>query len=372
LDRDYSVRPYRRGDEEEIVDLLQSAFDGWPNFDLGCSPLEHWRWKYQDNVLKSVITLGVSGNRVIGARHSYFARIKIGGESFFSKYSADAAVHPEFRGMGVLYKMRDLSNELSVRAGARYIYYVSSNPILIRSWMRRRPPFPHRLLNLVRIRDVDEQLKVMPVKNAWLMRLGFYTLKSLNNFRNIFSGSRPSRPGLNIDVAGNFDSRIDEFWERVSDHHEFIVERSRDYLNWRYCDSRGGGFIVKQAEEDGRIVGFIVLRVNRIQFEYPVGFIVDLLTLPGRVDVADSLVGDAVEHFDSQNINLINYLVVKSHPYEKMMKRHGFLDSRVKPHLFYRSYGEEDEIGKIRTAPADKVHFAYGDIDSLPVEMPAG
>ncbi len=349
--------------------LLQSVFDGWPNFDLGCSALEHWRWKYRDNVLSSVITLGVSENRVIGARHSYFIRIKIGEESFFSKYSADAAVDPEFRKMGVLNEMRDLSNELSVRAGARYIYYVSSNPILIRSWMRRRPPFPHGILNLVRVRDIGEQLKVMPVKNAWLMRLGFYMLKLFNGLRNIF-GSPPSRPVLNIDVVSSFDGRMDEFWGRVSEHHGFIVERSRGYLNWRYCDSRGGDFIVKQAEEGGRILGFIVLRVNRIRADYPVGFIVDLLTLPGRLDVADALVGDAVEYFDGQSINLVNFLVVKNHPYEKMMKRHGFLDSRVKPHLFYRSYGEEDEIGKIGTAPADRIHFAYGDIDSLPVEMP--
>jgi len=52
------------------------------------------------------------------------------------------------------------------------------------------------------------------------------------------------------------------------------------------------------------------------------------------------------------------------------MKRHGFLDSRIKLHLFYRSYGKEDEIGKLKTVSVDKIHFAYGDIDSLLVEMP--
>lgn len=352
------------------MNLLQSAFDGWPNFDIICSPLEHWRWKYQDNLLGSVVTLGVWEDKIIGARHSFLIRIKIGEKSFFCKYSADTAVHPDFRNMGVQKKMVELSNELSVRAGARYIYYVSSNPILIRSWMRRRPPFPHGISNLVRIRDVDKQLKAMPVKNVWFIRLSLNALKFFNKIKNMFGRSQTSRHELDINEVSNFDSRIDEFWGKVSDHYKFIVERNRDYLNWRYCNYGGGEFIVKQAEEDGHILGFIVLRVNRLRPNYPVGFIVDLLTLPGRLDVADSLIGNAVQYFDSHNINLINFMVVRNNPYEGVMKEHGFLDSRIKIHLFYRSYGKEDEMGKLKTVPADNIHFAYGDIDSLPVEMP--
>jgi len=203
--------------------------------------------------------------------------------------------------------MRDLSNELSVRAGARYIYYVSYNPIMIKSWMRRRPPFPHKISNLVRIRDINKQLKVMMIKNAWFMRLGFYTLKFFNNIKNMLGSSQPSRHDLNISGVSNFSSHINEFWESVSDHYKFIIERTRDYLNWRYCNSRGGDFIVKQAKEDGHILGFIVLGVNRLRLNYPIGFIVDLLTLPSRLDVADALIGNAIKYFDSQNINLINF-----------------------------------------------------------------
>jgi len=41
--KDYIVRPYRSGDEEEIVEFLQLVFEGWPKFDLSCTPLEHWK-----------------------------------------------------------------------------------------------------------------------------------------------------------------------------------------------------------------------------------------------------------------------------------------------------------------------------------------
>ncbi len=55
-----------------------------------------------------------------------------------------------------------------------------------------------------------------------------------------------------------------------------------EYLNWRYSDRRGGDYILKEAIEGERALGYVVLRVNGYQEKYPVGYIVDLLALPGR------------------------------------------------------------------------------------------
>ncbi len=49
------------------------------------------------------------------------------------------------------------------------------------------------------------------------------------------------------------------------------MERNRDYLNWRYCDPRAGGFLVTQAEENGRLVGFSAPKINHYDPNYPVG-----------------------------------------------------------------------------------------------------
>lgn len=153
------------------------------------------------------------------------------------------------------------------------------------------------------------------------------------------------------------------FWEEISGHYDFIVERRMDYLNWRYCDQRGGSYIVKQAENNGRVVGYIVLRIDRYRDDYPVGTIVDLVTLPSRLDVAHILVADAINFFDEQEINSCRYLVAKNHPYEGILKRYGFLDGRSKVHLFYVSLGEEEELEKLSTSQAARIHFTYGDTD---------
>jgi hypothetical protein len=188
--------------------------------------------------------------------------------------------------------------------------------------------------------------------------------KLLNDLRNVLRPSESTKQDLVIVQVDDFDERIDDFWEEISNHYEFIVERRRDYLNWRYCDPRAGNFIVKQAEKDGRILGYSVLKINKIRNAYPVGFIIDVLALPNRLDVVDALAADAIKYFDSSDINIISCLILKNNPYRLIFNQYGFLDSRINVHLFYTNYGSNDELKKPRAS--SKMHFTYGDIDSLP------
>ena len=174
----------------------------------------------------------------------------------------------------------------------------------------------------------------------------------------------------NLDEIYKKGEKWEEFWDEISKHYDFIVEKRRDYLNWRYCDPRCGDFIVKIAEYKKEIVGYSVLRINRYLREYPIGYIVDLLTLPNRLDVSEALAADAISYFDSNGVNIINYQVVKNHPHEQILKKQGFLNSRIKIHLFYNPLGNVDEISKLRNSPQNRIYVSWGDHDVLPVRMP--
>ena len=67
MDDSITIRQYQEGDEKEIVELLRLAFNGWPNFDLPCTPLEHWQWKYKDNPQNKIIaSIAESEGRIVG------------------------------------------------------------------------------------------------------------------------------------------------------------------------------------------------------------------------------------------------------------------------------------------------------------------
>ena len=373
--KSFSVRPFRKGDEEEIVQLLQRVFDGWPRFDLGCSPVEHWRWKYIDNPLRgNVVTLAESGGEIIGVRHSLLKEILVNNSPFLWKYSADAAVDPAFRNMGVSKRMVELSRVLSKQVEVDYVYYVyyvSSNPIMVEHWLRtKRNPFPHDVSNLVWIQDIDRQMSAMPIDFAGFYKLGFKAVRSLNQMSNLLRKSVHPIHDLEIHKIDRFDERANAFWNDIRPHYRFISKRDVEYLNWRYCDLRAGDFVVKQAEWDEKILGYIILSLNRYQEDYPVGYIVDLLALPERLDVTDALARDALTFFSERGVNIVNCQVVRGHPYEGALKGSGFVDSRIRLHLFYRSYGPTDLVRDLDSTPPEELHFMYGDIDSLPSTLP--
>lgn len=129
-------------------------------------------------------------------------------------------------------------------------------------------------------------------------------------------------------------------------------------------------FIVRLAMKGENIIGYCVLRINRHRKDYPIGFIVDLLTIPERLDVADALVAEAVQYFDEHDTNLVVAMVAKHHPNERTLSRFGFLDIRIGLHMFYWVDGLEHEMAALKMISGDNIHFSYGDIDSLPTDMP--
>lgn len=371
MSKDYTVRPYKPGDEEGIVQLLDLVFNGWPRLDLSYSPIEFWRWKYKDNPLKrNNIVVCTSEDKIIGCAHAIPLRMKVGKNVVLGVTGLDYAVHPKFRRRGIATELRKLHDSNDIRAGMKVKYAITGNPILIENFSKIIPRFPSLLVNLVRIRDIDKQLQAMKMDRAWIKKIGFHTAKLITDLRKV-SPTSPDHD-LHILETRHFDDRIDEFWNSISGRYNFILERRQDYLNWRYCDPRAGDFIVKQAEEDGKIVGYVAMRINRYLSEYPVGFIVDLLALPDRLDVVDALSADAIQYFDGNDVNIVNYQITENHQYRRVLERNGFIDSRIKIHLFCNPIGmKKEKLNEIINGPESKVFISWGDHDVLPVKMPS-
>lgn len=158
MSADFTIRPYKSGDEEEIVELLIHGFQGWPHFDLTCTPLDHWKWKFIDNPLNmKIIFVAEKEGEIIGVTHGLFSRMKIGNAVKLCSPGADSAVHKQHRRLGILKKFHESKRQAWFDEKVALSYGVSSNEYVIKAWKREgREPFPHPLINLIRIRDVDK------------------------------------------------------------------------------------------------------------------------------------------------------------------------------------------------------------------------
>lgn len=282
---------------------------------------------------------------------------------------ADTVVHPDYRGKRISSRMIDYINNYFTSIGVQITYWVSSNPIFISKGKQRRIPLPFKVTNYVRILNIEKQLKAMPVPHPFLTKTGYFTVKAVNRLKNGLKKDNNSRTKFEICEIKSFEGKMKELTVAVSSNHSFIVEKDHRYLNWRYTDNRAGRFTVKVVLDanSGKILGYCIMRINHIRQDYPVGFIMDLIALPGRLDVVDTLLDQAINYFDGQGINIVNILHSEKHPHKKALNKKGFLNSRMAPFVFINTLGRETTLGHGSNAPG---YFSFGDIDTLPTQIP--
>lgn len=364
MDPVYSIRPFQSEDEEKIVSLLTLTFKGWPHFDLPCSPLDHWKWKFMSGV--NTIIVAESDGRIIGCDHGLFTNIKIGNNVVKCRQGVDAAVHTDFRYMGVYSKLDKLKTEKGYEANIGIVYYATNNPIVVKVDQKSgSKPFPQPIPILIRVNDVDLFVKDTAIKDnqkKHFLRYLVHTAKMYNKFERL--AVRPVKENSRISVTNldQFDERVDFLWNVVKEDYFFIKERTSGYLNWRYRDPRGGVYTVKQAVQDDEVLGYIVLRIKSYEGRRE-GFIVDILTLQDRYDCFEALIGEGLRFFDEAGVNAVYYCGVLRHPYVKFLRRFGFLNSRRYVNVYYGIRAAGEDFSQFEAASPGRLLFHYGDID---------
>jgi GNAT superfamily N-acetyltransferase len=370
MESDIIIRSYREGDEEDIVELLESAFNGWPNFDLPCTQLEHWQWKYRDNPKgKIIVALAYDKKKVIGCYHTLSFDFKISQRIFSCFQGPDLAIHSHYRGQGVLGKLRKAREELINKTGKNIRISFTLNKDLAINYQKRHRwnGFPYKTEVFIRTKEIDSFLRNYSTRRALIMKIGFLLLNWFNRFRIKISqlNKKDKMKDFNIRRIMEFDERIEEFWAEIKDHYTFIVKRNREYLNWRYCDHRGGKYHIEIAEAKERILGYIILRKkegnkNSLSAN-SVGYIVDLFVLPEHPEIIEALLAQAVRIFDEESTILVQSLVIIGHSNEKIFKRQGFLNSRIGVYINYKS--EDIEISSKDLKSPERLNMQYGDTD---------
>lgn len=108
------VRAWRPGDEDEIVDLLNSSYlGGWGN-------MEQWEWRYlQDPSFKSSnIFIIESDGQIIGHRGSHPRQLIIRGKKVPIAFLGSTATYPDYRGLGLYSRLHQATLKAAKLKGA--------------------------------------------------------------------------------------------------------------------------------------------------------------------------------------------------------------------------------------------------------------
>ena len=295
--------------------------------------MEHWMWKYLENPLKrNNITVGEFEDKIIACDHGLYTLIKVGKETFLCRQGVDAAVHPDYRGEGIYKNTDKLKDDMDFFNRVKLVYSVSTNPVILRHREKnKRPTFPYPIAHYIYVSDVNQIVKNIKSTDSikkWGIKQSIKLAQLYNNLQIIITGKIQTSANLRIIEVERFDREIEVFWNKVKEDYNFITERTCEYLNWRYNDSRGGKYVVKQAVEEGEVIGYVVLRINHYDSDNPRGYVVDLCTFRNRLDCAAALLAEAAVFFRLNQVDLIESMIVKGHPYERVLKQFNYLDDR--------------------------------------------
>ena len=366
MSNEIQIGHYHPGDETQIINLLTNVFDGWPNFEIECTPKEYWQWKYHDKPGKSSLIIVAKVNeRIVGCGHTIYRNTLVGNNSLVEAFGADLAVDKQYRGKRISSKMSDYKYSLNENRVANFTTSASNiERVTTRSIRQGRSLFPKRIYQYIRLRDPTAFFKHENPETSMAKKIGYRILSRLNKVNSFFVNSKIIGSDYLIKSTDFFDDRVNTFWNNVKEEFNFIVERNKDILNWRYCDPRGGHFEVFLAEDMyDQILGYVVLKVRRSYSTFPEGYIVDILTLKERKDVLTNLLSFAVEYFDENGVNMSRVWCVEGNRIESLLRMNGFVNSRSGPLIYFRLLDVGDEWVKFMASNSSGVHYHLGDTD---------
>jgi GNAT superfamily N-acetyltransferase len=363
-----TIRKYEPGDEQGIVELLELVFDGWPHFDLPCTPLEHWKWKYLDNPYeKRTIPVVTVGDKVVCTNHGLTRRIVLFGKTFLCSQGTDLAVQPDYRRMGLYTKASEYKSQSYKDNGFSITWAVTGNPIVFDSNINRgRGGSPHKVSTLVRVNNVDLHFKMKGREDDFVKRMGAKVLKGSRELSQLFSNTA-SKDRVNykfIDV-NDFDTSFSSFWERARSSYDMIFDRNSVFMNWRYLDRRAGSFKIIAAKADRDWLGYIVYKVNHFNKNYPEAYIADILTLPERRDLASDLIEEVSRRLDREGLNATYSWAVEDSFYLDVLQRAGFLNSRYHPYFIFQNINLNSEWEELYKIKPGKMCVQFSDSDEV-------
>jgi hypothetical protein len=358
MEKNWFISVYRDGDERRIIPLFSLIFDKKRT-------LKRWDWEFKRNPegFKVLIAEDGDGNLIahLGALHR---KVKIGQGKALTSLEVDGMTHPDFTHRGIF-----------VALGKRLLSDMEKEGVdLVMGFPNAKALPGHRKMGCIELFTPDVMVKPINFRNVSKKMFSNRFLARLSeifgrlSFRVIYR-TREAQIGkdLSIKEINEFDSRFDEFWEEASSMNYIILSRDGGYLNWRYAECPDQDYSTFIAEKDDRIMGYVVVRVMDL-FGLRTGAIVDIMTLPDHVNIAHTLVLNALEHLTKQNVDLVACMMPKWCSYNKVLKNCGFvtcpkrlnpkpqpfivyplskdidLEAVKNPHNWYISFGDTDVV----------------------------
>ncbi|UCF08688.1 MAG: GNAT family N-acetyltransferase [Thermoplasmata archaeon] len=314
----WTVRTYKEGDEQEIINVLTAAFDGWRG-------LDYWNWMFKSNAdgfYKDLILLADDNGKFAGHYTIIPARMKIGDEIILGSQSVATATHPDYRRQGIFERLANKTYANAAKLGINVTYGFAKVGPSYHGFVKK--------LDWYHICFLIENERVIDAKEALARhfkgKLPGYLIGILAvfvNFRNSIKGKVKIPKDFTIKQVPAFDDRINDFWKTVSKDYDIMIVKDKRYFEWR-LRSPERKYIIFTAEKEGKLIGYMILGEGEEDVR-----IADLLALPGHDNAITYLVSKAIGFAKERKKDMLRCTLPKDHSYLSNLRKLGFLSTET-------------------------------------------
>jgi len=357
---EWKVRLYRNGDEEQIVDLLNSQLAADANLEEISSrsnaiSMDSWIWNFKNNPYGFLIAVSEHKEKIIGYMGLFCYDMKVGDKIIRGSQGSRLFVHPDFRRQGMFL---EIGKTLLKAAGERGVTLSIAFP----NEPAYRGHIQYGWFEAYKIPVMTTYFDISSILRKRKTLLPGLVSRAINYYYSRKRKGKIPSEDLSIKKITRFDKRIDDFWNRVAERHKMMNVRNSTYLNWRYLDKPKATYETFIAEKEGQIEGYLV--TDKQQDETAnVGWIIDVLCSSRSVFL--NLVRHAVEHLNSYSVDSIRCFIQENKSEYEWMKKSGFT-GYPRPKVTMIARINSPEISQALYDEASKDWYVtYGDGDFM-------
>lgn len=312
------IRRFKQRDIDGIINLLNIVFDH--KFTK-----EEWKWIYELNPNgffgeNGDIWVAEADNQIVGHYAIRPEKIKFKSKAIMVAQSVATAVHPNYRRRGIF---TTLANKVYGDAKNRYdfIYGFPSEMaykgFIKLGWKDYKIENFHKILNYDNVLSRKFGNKIV---KKWFFLLGAKILiKIYQTYERLYKKDKIGYIS-EINEINNFPIEINSFYSKISKDYEFILERTYNYLNWRFSKKFGNYKIfIARSIKNKEIMGYIVLHKRENVLN-----IVDLITLQGEDNTKINLINMAIKIGNDEGVDRISCIYPRGNKQSGLLIKLGF------------------------------------------------
>lgn len=300
------VRQAKAADAKKLELFFKKAYGEMARYKYP----ERWEWLFLRNPWQDPKELQIyvaeKNGMIVGHAAAFIVPCTINNNTVQLSWGIDSIVLPEYRGRGVAKALQDMKKKRSTIDASFSMSPVIRN-VKKKLGLISGPP-AYLFIKYLRF----SCSAILSRYNSSFRRIVlFFPTVVIYGVLTILQKSRFNKPNSNFRIVfqsqPEFRSDETKLWQKIRKDFAFGVERTADYLNWRYKEEPWGKhFCFKSYDNQDNLNGLLIYRIG-IETNPPVAIILELIAESWDNKISENLLNTLESHLKTESINQIQF-----------------------------------------------------------------